>query len=130
MGPGGDVPQRRFRYRQRKDSRPGDHHYDVSVQERPRARWQPLGWVMGLSADGGPTGWAGLRDAAEAWTEWKTTRHAAAQDMADGRTFKTHMQERAREEALAAMERMRDEAQADEARYREQMVHTPDLEAQ
>jgi hypothetical protein len=120
----------RFRYRQRPDSQPRDRKYDVEMQDKPRGRWEGLGWVMGLSGETGPASWAGLRDGADAWTEWKTTRGAAAQDMADGRTFKTPMQERAAEEARLAMERMREEARADEARYREQIMAAPDLEAQ
>jgi hypothetical protein len=115
-----DLSQARFRYRQREDSRPGDRKYDVERQERPRGRWQQLGWVMGLSHEGGPASWAGLRDGADAWTEWHTTRQAAAQDMADGRTFKTADQERAAKEARAAFERMQAEARADEARWREE----------
>jgi hypothetical protein len=119
----------RFRYHQRPDSQPRDRKYDVEKQDKPRGRWERLGWVMGLSGETGPVSWAGLRDGAGAWTEWKTTRGAAAQDMADGRTFLTPVQERAAEEARLAFERMREEAHADEARC-EQMVCAPDLEAQ
>lgn len=124
----------RFRYSQRPDSKPGDRHYDVRAQEKPRGRWQPLGWVMGLSSPGSATSWAGLREGADAWTEWKKTRGAAAQDMADGRTFRTPMQERIAAETQAALERMREEAHAGEARWRQE--HFPasgpstDMEAQ
>lgn len=115
QGPSGgrDGSRVRFRYRQREDSKPGDRHYDVFKQERPRARWEPLGWVMGLSHEGGPTSWAGLRDGADAWTEWKTTRQAAAGDMAAGRTFWTRQQEEAAEQARAAFVRMREQAAAE-----------------
>lgn len=121
------TPQRRFRYRQREGSRPGNREYNVQAQDQPRSRWQSLGLLMGS-----PGYWAGLRDGADAWTAWRPTRDAAVQDMANGRTFQTPMQERAREEGRQAAERMR-EAHEDEPRWRAEPPHASgaatDLEA-
>lgn len=119
----------RFRYRQREASKPGDRQYDVRAQEAPRGRWQDLGWVMGLSHEGGPASWAGLRNGADAWTEWHDTRQAAADDMAAGRTFRTRQLEEAAEAARIAGERMHAEALADQARMSASPAPAPDLEA-
>ena len=112
----------RFRFRQRADSTPRDRQYDVTKQDAPRGRWQDLGWVMGLSAETGPPSWAGLANGADAWTEWKTTRQAAADDMAAGRTFQTALEERAAEAAAAAAQRMQDEVLADQVQYRQDLL--------
>jgi hypothetical protein len=110
----------RFRFRQRADGTPRDRQYDVARQDAPRQRWQDLGWVMGLSGETGPPAWAGLANGADAWTEWRTTRQAAADDMAAGRTFTTAVDVRAAEAAAAAAQRMQDEVAADQAQYREE----------
>ena len=130
---GTDEPQRRFRYRQREASQPGDRQYDVQAQDRPRARWQTLGWVMGLSHEGGPASWAGLRDGADAWTEWKTRGAPLLRTWPTAALSRLPCRSRAREEAGQAAERMREQADADGARWREEQPHASgsatDLEA-
>ena len=73
----------RIRYRRRDD---GEREYDVLTQDQPRARWQEAGRVTGF---GEPPAWAALSTGAPAWTDYRTTRQAAAEDMLAGRTFQS-----------------------------------------